>query len=154
MSAQPSSSGSGTSGAEDVEPDRVAQVFDLLSYVALMFAVFGGVSAVASPLFGSSVPTGVKYGLFIFGWLALIAGTVKLRPKSAWRDGDDGLLELTDDDGGMESDFQRWVQQVPPARFRQLPPNVRLSTGTRMLVAAVCMLAVSLLMEQALGVGG
>jgi hypothetical protein len=153
MSAEPSSSGPGTSGVADVEPDRVAQVFDLVSYVALMLGLFGGASAVVSLALGASVDTGVKYGLFIFGWVALLFGTLKLRPKSAWKSDDDGLLSMADE-GGMESDFQRWVQQVPPARFRQVPPGGRLSTGTRLFIASVCMLAVSFLLERALGVPG
>jgi hypothetical protein len=138
----------------EVEEDRVGQVFDLVSYIALMLGLFGGASAVGALVLGSPVGTGVKYGLFIFGWLALLFGTLKLRPKSAWKDDDDGLMAFGEDDGGMESDFQRWVQQLPPARFRQVPPNARLSTGARMLIASVCMLAVSFLLERALGVAG
>jgi hypothetical protein len=159
MSAQPSSGGSGASGVSEVEADRVGQLFDLMSYVVLLCAVYGGAAAVVSLAVGVPVAPGVKYGFFVFGWIGLLAGALKLRPRSAWKSDDNqGMLSaFTGGSGGtseLESDFQQWVQQIPPARFRPLPANARLSTGSRLLVASICMLAVSFLMEQALGVPG
>jgi len=149
------SSGSGQSGVADVEPDRVAQLFDLVTYVAVLLAVFVAVSALGALAFGSPVAPAVKFGLFVFGWLALFAGTMMLRPTSAWKDDDDGGLlafgEETSDD--PESRFQRVVQRVPPASLRPLPPSARLPTGARVFVAAVVTLLVSLAMEQVFGVG-
>ena len=148
------SSDSGQSGVADVEPDRVAQLFDLVTYVAVLLAVFVVLSALGALAFGSPVAPGVKFGLFVFGWLALFAGTVMLRPSAAWKDDDDGLLafgeEASDD---PETKFQRFVQQVPPARLRPLPPSARLPTGARVFLTAVVTLLVSLAMEQVFGVG-
>lgn len=149
------SSDSGRSGVADVEPDRVAQLFDLVTYVGILLAAFVAVSALGALAFGSPVAPGVKFGLFVFGWLALFAGTMMLRPKSAWKDDDDDdLLAFggdTSDD--PESSFQRFVQQVPPASLRPLPPSARLPTGARVFLAAVVTLLVSLAMEQVFGVG-
>lgn len=155
------SSNSGTSGVDEIELDRVGQLLDLVTYVALMVVVFGGVSAVATLAVGGRAAPGVKFGLFVWGWLAFLVGTLMLRPQSAWRDDDDdglaavegeGLLDH-DDEEVEESDFQRFVQQLPPARFRPVPPQARLPTGARIFVASLCMLAVSLVLEQAFGVG-
>lgn len=149
------SSGTGQSGVADVEPDRVAQLFDLVSYVGVLVALFVGISAVAAVAFGSPIAPGVKFGLFVFGWLVMFAGTVMLRPTSAWKDDDDdGLLalgEATTED--PETKFQRLVQRVPPASLRPLPPSARLPTGARVFVGALAMLLVSLVMEQVFGVG-
>lgn len=149
------SSDSGRSGVADVEPDRVAQLFDLVTYVAVLLGVFVVVSALGALAVGSPVAPGVKFGLFVLGWLTLFAGTVMLRPSSAWKDDDDdGLLafgeEASDD---PESSFQRLVQRVPPASLRPLPPSARLPTGARVFLAAVVTLLVSLAMEQLFGVG-
>lgn len=147
------SSDSGTSGVGDGELDRVGQLFDLVTYVALMLAVFGGVSGLSAVAVGGRFTPGVKFGLFVFGWLAFFFGTMKLRPKAAWKSDDEGLLELSEDTDVRESDFQRLVQWLPPARFRQVPPDRRLPTGYRMFLAAVCMMAVSIVLEQFFGVG-
>lgn len=148
------SSNSGQSGVADVDPDRVAQLFDLVTYVAVLVGAFAAVSALAALAFGSPVAPGVKFGLFVFGWLALFAGTMMLRPKSAWKDDDDGLLAFGEDSSAdPETGFQRFVQRVPPARFRPLPPAGRLPTGARVFLASVVMLLVSLAMEQVFGVG-
>jgi hypothetical protein len=151
----PSSGSSGQSGVADVETDRVGQLFDLVSYVVVLVALFVAVSAVGALAVGSPVAPGVKFGLFVFGWLALFAGTMMLRPTSAWKDDDEnGLLAFGEDaSGDPETGFQRVVQRVPPARFRQLPPSGRLPTGARVFVGALAMLLVSLAMEQVFGVG-
>jgi hypothetical protein len=149
------SSGSGQSGVADVDPDRVAQLFDLVSYVVVLVAVFVAISALAALAVGSAVAPGVKFGLFAFGWLTLFAGTMMLRPTAAWKDDDDsGLLafgEPAADD--PETKFQYLVQRVPPARFRPLPPSGRLPTGARVFLGALVTLLVSLAMEQLFGIG-
>jgi hypothetical protein len=149
------SSDSGQSGVADVDPDRVAQLFDLVTYVAVLVATFAAVSALAALAVGSPVAPAVKFGLFAFGWLTLFAGTMMLRPKSAWKDDDgDGLLAFGEDASeDPDTGFQRFVQRVPPARFRPLPPAGRLPTGARVFLAAVVTLLVSLAMEQVFGVG-
>ena len=149
------SSDSGRSGVADVEPDRVAQLFDLVTYVAVLVAVFVALSALGALAVGTAVAPGVKFGLFVFGWLSLFAGTMMLRPTAAWKDdSDDGLLafgEAASDD--PETKFQGLVQRVPPASLRPLPPSARLPTGARVFLAAVLTLLVSLAMEQVFGVG-
>lgn len=149
------SSDSGRSGVADVETDRVAQLFDLVTYVCVLLAVFVAVSALGALAVGSPVAPGVKFGLFVFGWLALFAGTMMLRPKSAWKDDDDGgLLSFGEEESDdPETRFQGLVQRVPPASLRPLPPSGRLPTGARVFLGAVVTLLVSLAMEQLFGVG-
>jgi len=149
------SSDSGRSGVADVETDRVAQLFDLVTYVVVLVAVFVALSALGALATDSPVAPGVKLGLFVFGWLSLFAGTMMLRPTSAWKsDDDDGLLAFsgeTSDD--PETKFQGFVQQLPPASLRPLPPSGRLPTGARVFLGAVVTLLVSLALEQVFGVG-
>jgi hypothetical protein len=149
------SSGSGRSGVTDVETDRVAQLFDLVTYVVVLLAAFVAVSALGALAVGGPVAPGVKYGLFVLGWLALFAGTMMLRPTAAWKDDDDdGLLafgEESSDD--PETRFQAVVQGLPPASLRPLPPSGRLPTGARVSLGALAALLVSLAMEQLFGVG-
>lgn len=147
---------SGTSGVPESDPDKVGQLFDAVSYAVATTVVFSAVSAVLAVATGSSPAPGVKYGLFVFGWLAFGYGTVMLWPKAAWKEQKDSqvfdvLLETPSKQ--PDTKFQRLVQRLPPARFRQIPDHERLSTGARVFVAAVVMLATSIVLEQAFGIG-
>lgn len=148
---------SGTSGVSDVSPDRLGQVLDLLTYAVATVLLFAGVSATVGVLVGARPAPSVKYGLFVFGWLALGYGTLLLTPTPPWKDDKEASFKLSDafSNPNEEPDtkFQRFVQALPPARFRQIPHHDRLSTGARMFIAALAMMAVSIVLEQAFGVG-
>lgn len=149
MSTPPSS---GTSGVPEEPPDRVGQLYDLVSYVLTVTAVFVTVSAVGGLLFGAAIAPGVKYGLFVLGWLTFGYGTLLLLPDRPWKDDDEtDIIEAQVE--GEDSEFQAFVQQLPPARFRQLEPERRLPTGLRLFLASLFVLAVSIVLEQAFGVG-
>lgn len=147
-------SGSEQSGVADVPPDPVGAFLDAVTYAVAVTALFAAVSAVATLAVGGRLAPGVKYGLFVFGWIALGYGTLLSMPEKPWKDDDEGLSAVGDvAEDVAESGFQAYVQALPPARFRQVPPSNRLSTGARVLLGAVCMLAVSLALEQLFGVG-
>ena len=147
---------SGQSGTGETDPDVVAQLFDAVSYAAATTFVFGVVSGTVAVAIGGRFAPGVKYGLFVFGWIALGYGTLMLWPQAAWKDDDEEgrTVDLFDRAGGKpDTRFQRLVQAIPPARFRQIPDRERLSTGARVFVAAVVMLGTSIVLEQFFGVG-
>lgn len=145
----------GQSGV-DTDPDPVAKLFDAVSYAAATTVAFAVVSGVLAVLVGWQFAPGVKYGLFVFGWLAFGYGLLLLWPKSPWKDDDDEgrSVDLFDRSTGRpDTRFQRLVQRLPPARFRQIPHKERLSVGARIFTAAVVMLVTSFVLEQAFGVG-
>jgi hypothetical protein len=147
---------SGQSGVPESDPDRVGQVFDAVSYAIATTVLFAGVSAIFGLAVGSAVAPAVKYGLFVFGWLAFGYGTVMLWPKAAWKEQKeskvfDALVESPSK--RPDTKFQRLAQRLPPARFRQIPDEERLSTGARVFFAAVVMMVTSIILEQAFGVG-
>lgn len=147
---------SATSGVPESDPDRVAQVFDLVSYAVATTVVFAGVSAVVAAAIGSAVAPGVKYGLFVFGWLAFGYGTVMLWPKAAWKKRKESKMFdtlLSSPSKRPDTKFQRLVQRLPPARFRQIPDEERLSTGARVFFAAIVMMVTSIVLEQVFGIG-
>lgn len=143
----------GPSGVGD--PDVVAQLFDAVSYAVATTAVFSVASGVLAVVTGWRFAPGVKYGLFVFGWIAMGYGTLLLWPDSPQSDDEEGrTVDLFDRAGGPpDTRFQRLVQRLPPARFRQIPHRKRLSTGARVVVAAVAMLGISLVLELVFGVG-
>ncbi|WP_336035886.1 DUF7555 family protein [Halobacterium yunchengense] len=153
--ARETAGGSGESGATDEDPDRVGQALDAVTYAAATTVAFGVLSGVTSVAVGGRFAPGVKYGLFVFGWLAFGYGTLLLWPQAPYKDDDDGgPFELLDAGSGPpDTAFQRLVQRLPPARFRPVPHSMRLPTGARVFAAAVAMMAASFLLETALGVG-
>lgn len=148
---------SGTSGVSDASPDRLGQALDLATYAVAVTLLFSGISATLGVLVGARPAPSVKYGLFVFGWLALGYGTLLLTPTPPWKDDKEASFNLSDVFTGPnrnpDTKFQRLVQALPPARFQQIPHHVRLSTGGRVFVGALVMMAVSIVMEQAFGVG-
>lgn len=141
-----------TEPVDDVEADQVGQLFDLVTYVVTSTLLFATVSAVLAVAFGAAVAPGVKYGLFVFGWLAFGYATFLLMPTRAWND-DDGSYDLFGSSSDEESEFQSLVQRLPPARFRQIRPTHRLPTGIRLFVASLLTLATSIILEQVFGIG-
>ena len=140
-----------TEAADDVEPDQVGQILDLLTYGVLATLLFATVSAAFAVALGAPVAPGVKYGLFVFGWLAFGYATFLLIPSRAWED-DDGYDPFGSEET-EETGFQSLVQDLPPARFRPVKPEHRLPTGIRLFFASVLILGTSIVLEQVFGIG-
>lgn len=131
---------------------RSAQVADAVVYGLVMTAVVGGTIGLVGGLlsvlgfpFGWGL-VGVKFGLFLIGWLVFGFGTLQLRPRAAWKDDEETVTAPS------ETRFQALVQSIPPARLLPLEPGERLSTALRIFLGGVLMLATSFAMEVAFGV--
>ncbi len=140
-----------TSGVPDAPTDRLGQLLDAVTYAIWLTVAFAAVSAVLAVLAGWQAGPGVKYGLFVFGWLAFGYGTFKLLPTRPWKDDDErGPFEAA---AGEDTQFQALVQRLPPARFRPVPVVHRLPTGVRVFLASMVMLGTSLALDQLFGIG-
>lgn len=141
-----------TEAVDDPEPDQVGQLLDLATYGVALTLLFTAVSAVLAVAFGAPVAQGVKYGLFVFGWLAFGYSTFLLMPSRAWKDNDSGY-DPFGAPSNEQTGFQSLVQRLPPARFRQIRPSNRLPTGVRLFVASLLILGTSIVLEQVFGIG-
>jgi len=123
---------------------------DAVLYAVVLTAVWSAIFLPVSLLLGGDL-VGVKWGLFVVGFLTLGVGSFKLRPGKQWREDDEGLIA----DSRGESQVQRLVDRLPPFRDRVEPPrnDHRLSDGLKLLLGAVCMLLTSFLLEAVFGVG-
>lgn len=138
--------GAGVDGAGGDPAETSASVLrkllDTLAYaVALSLLVFLAATAVSFALGGGWV--GVKYLLFVLGFLALGAGAFFLRPTPPWRD--EPLVRRTG-----RTPLERLVRRL--LGDRALDPDQQYPASARVLLAGVLLLAVSFLMEAVFGV--
>lgn len=130
----------------------LGRALDAVAYVVAVTGVF--VVTAAVPSFAAGLGwLGVKWVLFLVGWLAFGYATFSLRPRPPWK-GDDGPSSRTGRvlGGRTETRFQAAVQALPPARFHRLPVDDRLPTGVNVFLASLAMLATSFGMEVVFGV--
>lgn len=136
--------GAGVDGAGDGPPSvsLARKLLDTLAYaVALSLVVFLATTAVSFAL--GEGWGGVKYLLFVLGFLAFGAGAFLLRPTPPWRD--EPLVQRTG-----RTPFERAVRRL--LGERALEPDQQFPAGVRVFVAGVIMLAVSFVMESVFGV--
>ena len=129
-----------------VQPPLLAlKLLDLVLYGLALAAVFVVLTAIVSFALGSGWG-GSKYLLFVVGFLLFGIGSFGMRPRGAWKDGDDDdrLLASSDDE---ESRFGALVQAIPPLRWYELDPENRLSLATKLFVGGVLVLVTSYVME-------
>lgn len=131
---------------------RLGRLLDAVSYaVAVTAAVVACGGALSFPVGLDWL--GVKWVLFLVGWLTFGYATFTLRPKPPWSDDDPAAAETGRPVGNRtETRFQAAVQRLPPARFRQVPVDDRLSDGARLFLASLAMLGTSLAMEVVFGI--
>ena len=136
--------GAGVDGADE-DPTAVStprKLLDALAYaVALSALVFLAATAVSFALGGGW--GGVKYLLFVLGFLALGAGAFFLRPTPPWRD--ESLAKRTG-----QTPFERAVRRL--LGERALAPDQQYPPAARVLLAGVLLLAVSFVMETVFGI--
>ena len=136
--------GAGVDGAgeDPAEVSTPRKLLDTLAYaVALSALVFLATAAVSFALGGGW--GGVKYLLFVLGFLALGGGAFFLRPTPPWRD--EPLVQRTG-----QTPLERAVRRL--LGDRALPPDQQYPASARVLVAGVLMLATSFVMETVFGV--
>ncbi|WP_423743660.1 hypothetical protein V5735_11555 (plasmid) [Haladaptatus sp. SPP-AMP-3] len=146
--------------APDRSPRRARQVLDALVYaIAVTGVAFVVGGLVSFPLGGGLV--GVKYFLFLIGFLLFGYGAWQLRPDRPWDvDKSDGEIEIVRNDtrgevigAREETRFQAAVQRLPPLSWYSIPPEERFSPGAKLFLASIAILLASFLMEAVFGVG-
>lgn len=129
-------------------PLWVRQAVDGLVYAVALTAVTFGIGVVIA--FAVSYGwTGVKYWLFFAGWVLFGYGTLKLRPRKAWKDPPDTGA----DDQVVESRFGYATRRIVPSGIA-VPAVDRWSGGARLFLGGLFVLATSIGMEFLFGVGG
>ena len=137
--------GAGVDGAGDDSPgvSTPRKLLDTLAYaVVLSVLVFLATTAVSFALGGRW--GGVKYLLFVLGFLGLGAGAFFLRPTPPWRD--EPLVRRTG-----QTPFERFVRRLLGS-YALDPDQQYPAAAARVLVAGVILLAVSFVMETVFGV--
>ena len=135
--------GRGVDGEHDDTASFARRLVDALARALVLTTLVVAVSAAVSFALGGRW-LGVKFILFVVGFLALGIGGVLARPTPAWRD------EPYVSRSGESTPFQALVDRVLGGFA--LPPGERFPTGVRVLLAGVLMLALSYTMETVFGV--
>ncbi|MFC7205041.1 hypothetical protein ACFQJC_16100 [Haloferax namakaokahaiae] len=136
----------------EFDPRRIAvKTIDAVAYAVVLTGVVFLLTALVSYAAGGGLP-GSKWLMFFLGFAMLGYASLKLRPKAAWKDGDDGGLFTGDGEQvGIAKAVSGVLDRVLPPRLRP-GPNERPSNGTKLFLAAVGILLTSFLMEVALGI--
>jgi hypothetical protein len=136
--------GQGVDGGEGGDSASFARrLADALARALVLTALVVAVSAAISFALGGRW-LGVKYLLFVVGFLALGIGGVFSRPTPAWRD--DPYIQRS----GGSTPFQSLVDRLLGGFG--LPADERFPTGIRVLLAGLLMLGISFVMETVFGV--
>ncbi len=137
-------------------PSRTRQAIDVIVYALAVTALAGGMSLLVSAVAFADTSGGVVVLTFLLGWLITGYGILRLWPRAIWKsagtDTDRGVElaeprvdERTGSSGSREETaFQSAVQELPPLRWYSIPPDQRLPTEVKTLLAGVAVLAVSL----------
>lgn len=126
------------------EASRVARLVDGLQYAVGLTLTVAILSLPVSLLFGAGL-TGVKYGLFLFGLVAMGYATFLAWPRSP------SDLE-TEGVNREETRFQDLIRRVPPAAWFPLPPKERYLDWVRLYMATTVLWLSSFGLEAVLGV--
>ncbi|WP_266079197.1 DUF7555 family protein [Haladaptatus caseinilyticus] len=142
-------------------PPRVRQLLDAFVYAMAVTGVVFVLGVLVSFSLGSDL-VGVKYFLFLIGFLLFGYATFQMLPDPPWdvRKTGDGDVEVVRNDARgevigsrEETRFQTAVQRIPPLSRYSIPPEQRLPSTTKLLIASFAVLATSFVMETVFGVG-
>ncbi|WP_338730193.1 hypothetical protein [Haladaptatus sp. DJG-WS-42] len=123
---------------------RTQQAVDALAYIGAVTLVLFAVSALVSFGVGGGLP-GVKNMLFVLGFLAFGVAAFQLRPRAPWN--------KQSDTGRDETPFERLLYRALPLSGTTLPVNDRMRGSTKLFLASLLTLSISLVMEFGLGIG-
>lgn len=115
------------------------RVLDAVTYALGVTALAVLVLTPVSLLFGSGL-NGLKFGLFVVGFLSMGYATFRLRPPRP-----DKAAESTPP--RTETGLEARLGRLPGLRRHRLPVRERFSPGAKLFLASLTMLAVSYLME-------
>jgi hypothetical protein len=126
---------------------RGRQALDAIVYAVVVTAIVGIGSTAISFVLGWGL-VGVKFILFVIGFVLFGAATFKLRPTAPWRE-ENGSESSGVSYAGSDNDspLQRAIYRVLPLDQYELHPKDRLSDGAKLFLASVLMLVISFLME-------
>ncbi|SIR54089.1 hypothetical protein SAMN05421858_2722 [Haladaptatus litoreus] len=142
-------------------PRRFRQVLDALVYAIAVAGFAFVVGVVVSFSLGSDL-VGVKYFLFLIGFLLFGYATLLMLPSAPWdvNKTDDGGVEIVRNEergevigSREETRFQATVQRIPPLSRYPIPPEERFPSSMKLFVASIAVLATSYIMETVFGVG-
>ncbi|KAB1187092.1 MULTISPECIES: hypothetical protein [Haloferax] len=137
----------------EFNPRRLGvKTIDAVVYALVLTGVVFVLTATVSVAAGGGLP-GAKWLMFFLGFTMLAYASLKLRPKAAWKGGGDdgGLFSGSDEPIGIEKLVGGLLDRVLPPALRP-EPNERPSSGTKLFLAAVCILATSFVMEVVFGI--
>lgn len=120
------------------------RVFDAVTYAVGVTALAVLMLLPLSLLLGTGL-RGLKFGLFVIGFLSMGYATFRLRPPRP-----DKATEASTP--RSETDLEARFGRLPGLHGHQLPVEERFSPGAKLFLASLTMLAVSYLMESALHV--
>lgn len=141
---------------------RARQALDAAIYaLAVATVVFLAGAAIGVVLGGGLVTA--KFVMFLVGLALFGYGAFRMRPDPPWdtESTDDGDVRVVRNDPDpvvagdrdqSESRFQAALHRVPPLSRYSLPPGDRLSTGSKLFLASIAVLAWSYVMETVFGV--
>lgn len=129
----------------------VVKAIDAAVYAVVLTGVVFVVGALVSAAAGGGLP-GAKWFMFFVGFAMFGYASLKLRPKAAWKSGaDGGLFSGSDEPVGIERAVGDALDAVLPPTLRPTSDE-RPSSGTKLFLGSVCILAASFLMEFAFGI--
>ena len=141
-------------------PNRLYQALDAIVYALVVTVLVFLFATVLAALFYVTPSRGVVEFTFLFGFVILGYGTLKLRPSAAWKEErtteSEGDVKIARTDTEQKGEaisptertrFQAAVQKLPPLRRYSLPPDQRLSTGVKVFLSGVFVWAASLLTD-------
>lgn len=127
------------------------QVADAVAYVVVLTGALFLVGSAFSLALGQGF-VGTKYLLFFVGFGMFGYAAFLLRPTPPWKREGDGESVVgagsgeTSEEEAQDKPTHRLASRLLPEGLR-LPPDQRLSAGTKMLLAAIAVLATSYVME-------
>ncbi|ELZ89746.1 DUF7555 family protein [Haloferax sulfurifontis] len=140
----------------EFDPRRFGvKAIDAVAYAVALTGVVFVVTAVVSTLAGNGLP-GAKWLMFFLGFAMFGYSSLKVRPKAAWKRGDGsggtggtdgGLFSGSDEPVGVEKLVGDALDAILPPRLRPATGDERPSSGVKLLLASVCILAASYAME-------
>ena len=137
----------------EFDPRRFGvKTIDAVVYALVLTGVVFVLTATVSFAAGGGLP-GAKWLMFFLGFTMLAYASLKLRPKAAWKGGrdDGGLFAGEDEPIGIEKLVVGGLDRVLPSTLR--PERSELpSSGVKLFLAAVCILATSFAMEVVFGI--
>ncbi|MGB9957023.1 DUF7555 family protein [Haloferax prahovense] len=144
----------------EFDPRRFGvKTIDAVVYAVSLTGVVFVVTALVSTLAGNGLP-GAKWLMFFLGFAMFGYASLKVRPKAAWKSGngngnggsDGGLFSGSDEPVGVEKLVGDALDAVLPPRLRPANSDERPSSGIKLLLASVCILATSYAMEVVFGI--